>query len=187
MGDDDTDAVSSDGAASPGAPPAPPTGARRWGRGSWPGFGVLVIAAVIIGILAATGALGGTTSPGPSHNAALAGACTANALTLETAASAYDADPPGNCSGADCTITKEVVGALPGDITPGNPATYADSTNAQRVLGLDLLAAWPSGGTAYALSYSATVAGDVSVYVPADSRTPMSFESESATTGCNAL
>ena len=155
----------------------------------------LLIVIVVLGILAAVVvfALGGVTGN------AKASACNADAKTIQTAVYAYDASPPSTCTGATCTIGTEVVGTAAGDINPGavssttGPQTFSTGTQAALLLSSGVLKSWPSTTNGYALSLSATSAGDVSVYIPPTSVTPASYSNESAsgtttaTAGCNIL
>lgn len=137
----------------------------------------LLIVIVVLGILAAVVvfALGSVTGN------AKASACNADAKTLVTAVQAYDAHD------APVGITTEATTG-PGAITPGDPSTYyAAGTQAALLLSTNYINAWPSSTNGYALSLSTTKAGDVSVYVPATSATAVSYNSETSTTGCNAL
>ena len=115
-----------------------------------------------------------------THNYSLQSACFADAKTVETAVSAYNAQfTPG--------VGREVVGNNSGDIVKGVPSTYANGKQAQLLLGQGLVKTWPGTSNGYAISLSTTKPGNVSVYVPANSTTAMDFESQSSITGCNSI
>jgi hypothetical protein len=118
-----------------------------------------------------------TTAAGPRESAA----CNAGARTLETALYAYDADPPSAATGAAATIGVET------HVTPGRPASYPTGTQATKLLTNGFLLGWPDHDASFALSLSTSSAGDVDVYIPADSPDGVSWNDETATTGCNAL
>jgi hypothetical protein len=124
----------------------------------------------------------------PAQNFALAAECNANEKTIQTAVGAYNADPPFNCAGSGCEIGTEVVGSAAGDVEPGDVASYANGIEAMKLIENEDLTSWPTGTAPYyALSLSASAAGDVSIYVPATSAVPVSYNAETATTGCNSL
>ncbi len=102
-------------------------------------------------------------------------ACIADAKTVETAVGAY------NFMQKTHPISKE------SGISFDRPDTFSHGREAQALLSNGLIRTWPAPTHGYAVSLSTTRAGDVSIYVPATSTTPVDFESESATTGCNAL
>ena len=137
----------------------------------------LLIVIVVLGVLAAVVvfALGSVT--GNAHQSA----CAADAKTVETAVGAYNAQftPP---------IAVEVSGTAAGSVNPGTPASYSTATQAALLLGgtSPLLKSWPTTQNGYAISLSTTVAGNVSIYIPPTSITPISFETETSTTGCNS-
>ncbi len=72
-----------------------------------------------------------------------------------------------------------------GGFTAGTPSTYSSGTQAQLLLNAGLVKSWPGFANGYAISLSATKAGDVSIYVPATSTSPVDYETESSSTGCN--
>jgi general secretion pathway protein G len=138
----------------------------------------LLIVIVVLGILAAVVvfALGSVTG------SARVSACDADAKTIVSAVQAYDAGT------APTDITVETAGVAPGDIHPGNPATYAaPGTQAALLVSNGYINAWPTSTNDYAMSLSTTQAGDVSVYFPATSAVPMSYDHQTAASGCNAL
>ena len=69
--------------------------------------------------------------------------------------------------------------------TAGTPATYATAVEAQLLLTSGVLRSWPGTSQGYAVSLSASKAGNITIYVPATNVTGVDFESETATTGCN--
>ncbi len=76
-----------------------------------------------------------------------------------------------------------------GVIVPGTPATYSGpNTQAAKLVAGLYLRSWPTGLTSsgYAMSLSTTVPGDVALYIPATSSTPIDFETESSSSGCNS-
>ena len=104
---------------------------------------------------------------------AQASACNADAKTVETATSAYNAQ-----------FTPSI--GVETHITFGQPNTYGSGKSAKLLIQQQLLRMWPSASYGYAISLSTTIAGDVSVYVPANSTHPVDFESETSRTGCNS-
>lgn len=151
----------------------------------------LLIVIVVLGILAAVVvfALGSVTGN------AKASACNANAKTIQTAVSAFDAYPPSNCSGVTCTIGVEVSGTAAGDITLGTPSTYSTGTQAEKLWNFtgpsgytQVLTTWPqTSSDGYALSLSTATAGDVEIYIPYTSAVGTSYNAETSSTGCNSL
>ncbi len=144
---------------------------------------------VILAVIAITLALGGiltaTVSDSPSlqqggFNFGASAACNADAKTIETAVGTYNAQ-------FTPSIVTEQVGNYAGQISPGNPSTYSTGTQAQLLIANGLLRSWPGASNGYSMSLSTTKAGDVTVYVPADNPVGTDFESETSTTGCNAL
>lgn len=105
----------------------------------------LLIVIVVLGILAAVVvfALGSVTGN------AKAAACTSDAKTVETAVSAYDANPPA--APAPATIGAEVVPAaanisdtpVSGDVTIGDPTSYYGATYAAELLSQRDVNVWP--------------------------------------------
>ncbi len=147
----------------------------------------MVVSAVIaLALLVPSGSLG-ATSIHPAKNQRLEDLCNAQARTFQTAVYAYMADPPSNCKGSTCRIEVEKVGTAPGDIEPGHPKTYGISTQVEKLISHQDITSWPYTGKRYSMSLSQKKVGDVSIYIPATSKYPKSFEDESATNACNAL
>ncbi len=134
----------------------------------------LLIVIVVLGILAAVVVF---ALANVNHNAK-SSACTADAKTIETAVGTYNAQ-------FTPSITTEVSGTAAGNVNPGTPASYSTATQAALLLNNGLVKSWPGSSNGYAISLSTTKAGDVSVYVPATSASPVDFESETSSTGCN--
>jgi uncharacterized protein YpmB len=149
--------------------------------------GFAVVVAIVVVILATTGAFTSAHAGSGYNNPEEAVACNADAKTVETAVAAYDAYPPSNCTSATCVIGKETDGTAPGDIVPGDPSTYGTSTNAQLLVTNDDLNAWIGTNPYYSISLSTTFAGQVIVYVPATSQVGTIYDDQAATTGCNSL
>ena len=146
----------------------------------------LLIILVVLGTLAATAVIGfaGSDKKHATHtiNFVLRGACGADAKTVETAASALNAlSTP--------SIGVETVGPGSGEITVGDPSSYAHATQALRLIRGGFLTSWPTGPRgSYAISLSTTIPGNVTVYVPANSKRPgVDFEIETSSSGCNRL
>jgi hypothetical protein len=118
-----------------------------------------------------------TTSPGTSTTSVATEAdrvaCIADAKILETAIGAYDA-------ASGYTVGVET------NITPGLPSTYPSGTQATDLLSGSWLSSWPTS-TSFSLSLSTTTAGEISVYVPANSTSAVPYLTEGPTQGCNAL
>ena len=70
-------------------------------------------------------------------------------------------------------------------ILVGTPSSYPNGSQAQLLLAPNLLKSWPGSANGYSISLSVTKAGNVSIYVPATSLTPIDYETESSITGCN--
>ncbi len=134
----------------------------------------LLIVIVVLGILAAVVvfALANVNSNARQTS------CIADAKTVETAVGAFNAQ-------LTPAIGVETTGTSAGDITVGTPQTYPAGTQAQLLLTNNYLKSWPMYTNGYAVSLSTTVAGDVSIYVPATSLSPTDYEHESSSTGCN--
>ncbi len=142
-------------------------------------IGVVVAVGALVTILAIAGVF---NEQGTVHisNPNAVGACIADAKTIETSISAYDAQ-------FTPAIGKEVVGTAAGDITYGQPSTYGSGDQAAKLIARQYISYWPTNSAGYAVSVSSSIAGDVSIYVPANSTHPIDFETETRSTGCNAL
>jgi len=118
----------------------------------------LLIVIVVMGILAAVVifALGGISSKSQVS------ACNTDAKTVQLAVTAFQTQNP--------TYTTAISSTVLTGTSYGGP----------------YLQSWPSSTNGYAISLSTTKAGDVSVYVPATSTSPVDFESETGSTGCNS-
>ena len=79
------------------------------------------------------------------------------------------------------------VSSVPGGsgITPGSPSTYAGGSQASLLVSSNLLKSWPIATNGYSMSLSQTVAGNVTIYVPATNPSGVDFETEASNTGCN--
>jgi hypothetical protein len=158
----------------------------------------LLTTLLILGVLAATAFLAftpssskvvaGTTTAACSgvsgcRSAAVREACLLDAKAIETAALIFDAQ-------MSPAIAVERVGPRAGQITFGDPSTYAQGAQAQRLLQQRILRTWPGLQSAgrYALSLSTLRPGDVAIHIPAAAPGPgTDFEFETSTTGCNSL
>jgi hypothetical protein len=141
--------------------------------------------AALIAVLLGTGLIGGSSpkSAIPADLAGdIAGACNADARTIETAIGAYDADPP--VSGL------QSIGYESG-ITIGKPSSYSQGIMAQALLTSTTsgISAWP-GNQYYAMALATAkpgYPGQVIVFAPPTSTQGVVYDSETHTTGCNAL
>ncbi len=137
----------------------------------------LLIVIVVLGILAAVVVL----SLGSVNHTARQLACNNDAITIETAVRAYNAQTTTSKIGV------EVLGAGPGQIVLGDPTSYGAATQAQLLVSNNYMRSWPAGlsSSGYAMSMSTTTAGDVAIYIPpTTTSTGVDFESENTTTGC---
>ena len=135
----------------------------------------LLIVIVVLGILAAVVVFALSSV---NHNAKQS-ACNADAKTVETAVSAY------NAQFTPSIAVEKTIGA--GSITVGTPASYSAGAQAALLLGQGLVKSWPGTANGYAVSLSTDVTkpGDVAIYIPPTSLTAVDFESETSSTGCN--
>jgi hypothetical protein len=120
--------------------------------------------------------------------------CDAMAKTVTTAVQAYDAQ------NAPAIIGWETRGTGAGDVNPGRPSSFGSATQARRLIVGQYLVGWPAPNDfAIALATGpASVSGsdaaargaqkgDVMVYVPATSTTPVDYNLETQGNGCNSL
>ena len=105
-----------------------------------------------------------------------------------------------NAQSYPAVIGWETRGSATGDVNPGVPSSFGRATQARRLITGQYLIAWPPIGGGYALAIATGPAakagsdarrgaamGDVMIYVPANSKTPVDFSQQTATNGCNAL
>ena len=99
-------------------------------------------------------------------------ACRADAETIEVAIAAYQVQS-GN-------IGRET------NIVLGSPSTYSSGHFAKLLLHSGNLISWPHDTNGYAISLSQNVAGNVAIYVPANSKHPIDFEIAKFGNGCSS-
>lgn len=114
-----------------------------------------------------------TSSTVSVQSAALQAACIEDADALSTALSDYE------------ELSGVTLGVETG-INIGVPTSYGDGHDATTLIDSSYLSSWPQPSE-FALSISTQSAGDIAVYVPANSRHPVLFNEETSKMGCNAL
>ena len=152
------------------------------------GSGLLLSVLLVVGIItflngnvdqnlaSLTGSTTSTSTSMVANNfgsAALRATCISDARTLQAAIGAYEAQ--------NSSITVE------SGISPGTPSTYQQGREANKLVANHFLATWPDDSHGFAISLSSTIAGSISIYVPASSATSVNFEFETSSNGCNSL
>jgi len=142
-------------------------------------FTAVFIVAVVVVVVRGSG--------GPPHTAAEW--CNSDAQAIATTVNVFDTEHPNDPIGPE---TVSIV-PTPGAVTPGDAATYALATQAQRLLTGGYLSGWPNSRRGFSISLATTaniahgaIAGDPMIYIGA-SKVPYDFTQQSPTSGCNSL